>query len=103
LLAPNAQADLVVHPGVLDACFVAGGVDAWIYNDGRVELPLAFDELLVLRSDLPRPDEVLTVRFWPVDSDETGSTCHLLLCDSDGLPVYQLRSFRGVVKGEVKR
>jgi acyl carrier protein/NAD(P)-dependent dehydrogenase (short-subunit alcohol dehydrogenase family) len=103
LLAPNAQADLVVHPGILDACFVAGGVDAWIYNDGRVELPLAFEELLVLKTVLPRPGDTLTVRLWPVDSDETGSTCHLLLCDSDGLPVYQLRNFRGVAKGEVKR
>ncbi|MBX3448373.1 MAG: SDR family NAD(P)-dependent oxidoreductase [Planctomycetaceae bacterium] len=103
LLAPNAQADLVTHPGVLDACFVAGGVDAWIYNDGRVELPLAFDELLVLRTELPRPGEALTVRLWPGDSDETGSTCDLLLCDSSGSPIYQVRSYRSVVKGEVKR
>ncbi|MBA4031079.1 MAG: hypothetical protein C0478_09355 [Planctomyces sp.] len=101
LLGKGSTCQPVLHPAVLDASFFACGVHAWINCYGRVELPLGFEELLVLRNEPLRKGEKLMARIRYRDSDDTGSTYDLSLFDTNKQPVYIIKGYRSVAKGSV--
>ncbi|ADG67503.1 6-deoxyerythronolide-B synthase., (Acyl-carrier- protein) S-malonyltransferase [Planctopirus limnophila DSM 3776] len=101
LLGPNSKCQPVIHPAVLDGSFYACGIHAWINCFGRVELPLGFEELLILRDQpLSKTDKLVTrVRYR--DSDDKGSSYEISVFDKQKQPVYVVRNYRSVAKGSV--
>lgn len=96
LVAPHPQelraGHWLVPAALLDGCLMACGTQAFLAHQGRVELPLGMERLVV--HSIPGQGEVCRLSCQVLDQDETGSRYRFRLMGAEGQALLEVEGYQ---------